>query len=116
MKKILWKIFKWPIYLSLGAIVLFLGSTDDPTWQRVGVACAITVIGVPMLLLVTAQLSFLVYNAIKHGNPFHEETEPYVYKVVHEKRQKAWCIICKKFTGCHVRKNPNTGMMIHVIR
>lgn len=98
-----WKTWKWPLYALFVLFVITVGMGSDPT----SVAIMLTVmIGIASIAIILGlfQLCFWAYHLVRHGNPFYESTDPYVYKVVHEKKQKPWCTICKEFTGCRVRQ------------
>jgi hypothetical protein len=110
-----WKTWKWPLYALFALFVITVGMGSD----TLSVAIMLTVmIGIASIafILFLFQCCFWMYHLVRHSNPFYESTDPYVYKVVHEKKQKAWCHLCKAFSGCRVRRNKINGLIVHVIR
>lgn len=100
----------------LSILVLATIATSIHT-ENVAAFLACIFIFIPAVGLLFFQICFWSYNWLKHGDPFHENTRPFV-KVIREERvvkQRKWCPICKKNSGCHVRKSPS-GFMFHVFK
>jgi hypothetical protein len=113
----IWRLRTWKWPLIICALFILCVTTLSDSWFAAAVTISLgLIIATVWGALLFMQLAFWTVRWIKYGHPFSEETQPYVYKVVHEKKQKAWCIICKEHSGCRVRRNKTNGLIVHVIR
>ena len=117
------KYLKRVFYIIAAVVVLLLGSAD-PESRAAHVAVVLALIlFAPIAILIFIQFAFWTYHALKHGNPFYEREDhpdapedndrPDFYHG--EKRQKKYCPICKRNSGCRIGRG-RSGISFHVVR
>ncbi len=107
---------RYLLYTIGGCMIMALSLADSP--QAVALAMAVVLmLAIPVVIILFLQVTYYTYGWFKYGNPYHDETRPYVYQTVikNEVKARAWCHICKENTGCRVRRNPVTGLVVHVL-
>ncbi len=98
------------------AFIIAISSSESPFAAALSITVML-ILAIPVVLILILQGSYYIYGWFKYGNPFHDETRPYVYETIVRKEVKAraWCPICKENTGCRVRRNESNGMTVHVL-
>lgn len=104
--------------LAIGIIfVIRVGVVEDP-FSEIVVINAGMIVGTVLAFFAFIVLAFMLYHGMKHGNPMiQDRPDPIEIKKIEVKQKKSrdWCPLCKEFTGCRIRRNPVTGMAVHVI-
>lgn len=113
------RVFKAVAYTTFFAFVCVAG-TSNGVLAHVAISVWL-VLCIPALLVLLVVIAFAIYHGVKHGDMTMDYApDPVtVIRTTHMsvyKKQRDWCPICQKNSGCRLGRNPVTGIAIHVFR